>query len=61
MEEVLNFFKITYVFLSRMGPELSGKDVQDFLSHPTTLGERREGEVVRVNLPQIWKSNKDRL
>ena len=53
MEEFLIFFKITYVFLSRMGPELSGKDVQDFLSHPTTLCERREGEVVRVNLPQI--------
>jgi hypothetical protein len=42
--------KTTHVFLCRMRPKLSCKNVQDLLSHPATLGEGGEGEIVRVDL-----------
>lgn len=42
----------THVFFSRMCPELPGEDVEDLLAHPATLGERREGEVVGVDLSE---------
>ena len=44
----------TYVFLCWMSPEFASKDVQYLLSNPPTLGESGEGEVIRINFPQIW-------
>lgn len=44
--------KETYIFFDGMSTKLAGKDVQDLLSHPAALGERREGKVIRINLPQ---------
>lgn len=35
-----------------MGSELPGEDVQDLLADPAALGERRESEIVRVDLAQ---------
>lgn len=42
----------THIFFGRMCSELSGEDVQDLLADPAALGERREREVVRVDLAE---------
>jgi hypothetical protein len=43
----------TYIFLCRMGPKLTSKDIEDSLSYPSALGESCECEVVGINFPQI--------
>jgi hypothetical protein len=38
-----------------MSSELSGENVEDALADPAAFREGREREVVRVDLPQVWK------
>lgn len=45
-------FHCTYVFLGGMSPKLPGEHVEDLLADPTAFGERGEGEVIRIDLPQ---------
>ncbi len=42
----------TYIFLDWVSPEFSGEHVENLFAHPSSFGERREGEVVRVHFPQ---------
>lgn len=45
---------MTYVFFDGMSSKLSGEDIEDLLSNPTTFGERRESEIVRVDFTKTW-------
>lgn len=42
-----------------MSSELPGEDVQDLFADPAALGERRESEVVRVDLAQTCNDTHD--
>ena len=44
-----------------MSPELPCEDLQDLLPDPAALGERREGEVIRVNLAEALKQREMRF
>ena len=50
----------SYVFLDGVSSKLSGENIEDLLSNPTTFGERRERKVVRVDFAQTCKENKTR-
>lgn len=49
-KENVNYF--AYVFLRGVSPKLPCENVDDFLPDPSSLGERGEGEIIRVYLPQ---------
>ena len=47
----------THIFLDRVSPELAAEHLEDLLADPAALGERGEGEVVRVHLAQACNIN----
>ena len=48
----------TYIFLSWVCSKFPCKDIENSLTHPTSLSEGSERKVIGINFPQIWNERK---